>query len=166
MTLKTGFGLAFMLCLLIGGGYWLSTRSYLNPDLSFTTIDGQTLTLKKLNGKPVLVNFWATDCPSCIAEIPHLIELHRQYAHRGLSIIAVAMYYDPPNHVLTLAKDQQLPYAVALDPEQTLAKAFGNVQLTPTSFLLNGDGNIVWKQLGSIDRQALQQKLDALLPAD
>jgi thiol-disulfide isomerase/thioredoxin len=168
MTLKTGLSIFALTSLLaVGGWYWQTQQqSTLAPETSFTTIAGQTLTLQGLKGKPLLINFWATDCPSCIEEIPNLINLHRQYNQLGLTIIAIAMYYDPPNHVLTLATENQIPYAIALDPEQTLAKAFDNVQLTPTTFLVNSKGKIVWKQLGSIDLEAVQQQLDALLHTD
>jgi peroxiredoxin len=121
------------------------------PDVTFATITGQKIALKELRGKPVIVTFWATDCPGCIKEIPHLIDLYNQYHQQGLEIIAVAMYYDPPNHVVTLTEDQHLPYHVALDLTAEIAHAFGDVQLIPSTFLISPDGLITLKKTGNFD---------------
>ena len=116
------------------------------PDVTFTTITGKKIALKDLRGKPVIVTFWATDCPACIKEIPDLIDLYTQYHHRGLEMIAVAMYYDPPNHVVNMTKARQLPYNVALDLKAEHAHAFGDVQLTPSTFLIGPDGSVALKR--------------------
>ena len=63
------------------------------PDIEFTTVDGKKIDLKTLKGKPVLVTFWATSCPGCIKEMPHLIELYHELHNKGLEIIGVAMPY-------------------------------------------------------------------------
>ncbi|MDD5267738.1 MAG: TlpA disulfide reductase family protein [Methylococcales bacterium] len=121
------------------------------PDVTFTTITGKKIVLKKLRGKPVIVTFWATDCPGCIKEIPDLIDLYRQYHKQGLEIIAVAMYYDPPNHVIALTENLKLPYHVALDLAAEHARAFGDVQLIPRTFLINPDGSFALKKTGAFD---------------
>ena len=121
------------------------------PDVIFTTITGKKIALEALRGKPVIVTFWATDCPGCIKEIPYLIDLYTQYHQQGLEIIAVAMYYDPPNHVVTLTEDLQLPYNVALDLKAEHAHAFGDVQLIPSTFLITPDGSVALKKTGVFD---------------
>jgi len=131
------------------------------PDVLFKTIKGETISLAALKGKPVLVSFWATDCQNCLEEIPELINLHQQYSSSGLTIIAVAMYYDPPNHVVELATARQLPYAIALDPEAAHAGAFGDVKLTPTSFLIDKNGMIVMRTTGKFDVAALKERLNS-----
>ena len=132
------------------------------PAVSFKTIKGETLNMNALRGKPVIVTFWATDCSGCIEEIPHLISLHQQYNSQGLNILAVAMHYDPPNHVLAMAESKQLPYAITLDPSGTLAQAFGDVQLTPTTFLIDRNGNIVMQKIGVFDLADMQRRIDQL----
>ncbi|MEY3289421.1 MAG: hypothetical protein RLZZ419_1663 [Pseudomonadota bacterium] len=132
------------------------------PDVTFTSITGKKIALKELRGKPVIVTFWATDCPGCIKEIPHLIDLYTQYHPQGLEIIAVAMYYDPPNHVITLSKDQQLPYHVALDLTAEHAHAFGDVQLTPSTFLISPNGLIVLKKTGMFDPAEIKTLIETL----
>ena len=121
------------------------------PEVTFTTITGQKIALNALRGKPVIVTFWATDCPGCITEIPLLIDLYSQYHQQGLEIIAVAMHYDPPNHVIAMTQDQQLPYPVALDLTGEHAHAFGDVQLIPSTFLITPDGLIVLKKIGILN---------------
>jgi peroxiredoxin len=132
------------------------------PDVTFTTITGKKIALKDLRGKPVIVTFWATDCPGCIKEIRDLIELYTHYHKQGLEIIAVAMYYDPPNHVVTMAEDQRLPYDVALDLKAEHAQAFGDVQLIPSTFLIGPDGLIDLKKTGSFDPAEMKNRIETL----
>ena len=133
------------------------------PDVIFSTITGKKIALKDLRGKPVLVTFWATDCSGCIKEIPHLIDLYTHYHERGLEIIAVAMYYDPPNHVLRLTEDLHLPYNVALDLNAELAHAFDDVHLTPNTFLISPDGLIALKKTGAFDPVEMKIRIENLL---
>ncbi|MFA6053620.1 MAG: TlpA disulfide reductase family protein [Methylobacter sp.] len=133
------------------------------PDVTFTTITGEKIALKDLRGKPVIVTFWATDCPSCIKEIPHLIDLYTQYHARGLEVIAVAMYYDPPNHVVDMTKAKQLPYNVALDLKSELAMAFGGIMFTPSTFLIAPDGSVVKKETGLFDLAKMKINIESLL---
>ncbi|KAF3982532.1 MAG: TlpA family protein disulfide reductase [Methylococcales symbiont of Hymedesmia sp. n. MRB-2018] len=140
---------------------WVKSSQSLGraPDEIFTTITGKKIELKKLHGKPVLITFWATDCAICIKEIPHLIELYQQFHPQGLEIIAVAMYYDPPNHVLFMSQAKQIPYTIALDLKGHHAQAFGRIQYTPTTFLISPTGDIVMKKTGILDRGNIQQQI-------
>jgi peroxiredoxin len=130
------------------------------PASTFTTLEGKTLALADLRGKVVLVNFWATSCPGCIKEMPGMIEAYQQYKDRGFEIVAVAMSYDPPNYVASFVQTRQLPFPVALDVNGEHARAFGNVQLTPTSFIIGKDGRILEQKLGELDFVKLKALLD------
>lgn len=132
-------------------------------DVTFTTLNGEQLSFEKLRGKPVIVTFWATDCASCLQEIPLWIDLYSRFHTQGLEIIAVSMNYDPPNHVVELVKKRALPYLVTLDIEAKLAHAFDDVQVTPTNFLLNQDGKIVWHKVGLVELAELESKIKTLL---
>lgn len=132
------------------------------PDETFTTIKGKNIALKELRGKSVIVTFWATDCPACIKEIPDFIDLYKQYHKQGLEIIAVAMYYDPPNHVVTLTEERQLPYDVALDLKAEHAQAFGDVQLIPSTFLIAPDGSFALKKTGAVDPVEIKALIEKL----
>ena len=130
------------------------------PASTFTTLEGKPIALNQLRGKIVLVNFWATSCPGCVKEMPDLVETYNQYKGRGFEIVAVAMSYDPPNYVANFAKTRQLPFPVALDVDGAHAHAFGDVQLTPTSFIIGKDGRIIEQKLGDLDFAKLRALLD------
>ena len=130
------------------------------PASTFTTLEGQTLSLDALRGKVVLVNFWATSCPGCVKEMPDMVEVYHEYRARGFEIIAVAMSYDPPGYVQSFVETRQLPFPVALDVSGEHARAFGDVQLTPTSFIIGKDGRIIEQKLGEIDFVRLRALLD------
>lgn len=133
------------------------------PASAFTTLDGRTITLEQLHGKMVLVNFWATSCPGCVKEMPDLIETYNHYKDKGFEVVAVAMSYDPPNYVANFVQTRRLPFPVALDVDGAHARAFGDVQLTPTSFLIGKDGSILEQTLGEIDFGKLKAQLDKAL---
>lgn len=133
------------------------------PPLVGQTLDGRTLTLEQLRGKPVLVTFWATNCPSCIEEIPHLVELYREFNPKGLEIIGVAMAYDPPEQVRTLARQRGIPYPIVLDTQEHIAREFDNVRLTPTSVLISPQGRIVHYRLGLLDLPKLRDTIRGML---
>ena len=133
------------------------------PDFSVNTIDGQVLNLGTFTGKPVLVTFWATTCSTCIQEMPHLVNLYEELNNEGLEIISIAMYYDPPNRVVELSQQKELPYPVALDIEGKTAQAFGNIKATPTSFLISPNGMIIQKQVGELNIDQLRTEIKQLI---
>jgi hypothetical protein len=78
-------------------------------------------------------------------------------------MIAVAMRYDPPNYVLRYAEQTALPFKVALDPMGDLAKAFGNVTLTPTTIVIDRQGNMIKRIVGEPDFAALDALIERSL---
>jgi len=130
------------------------------PAVTFKTLEGKPIALDSLRGKVVLVNFWATSCPGCIKEMPGMVETYQQYKNKGFEIVAVAMSYDPPNYVLNFVQTRQLPFPVALDIDGAHARAFGNVQLTPTSFIVGKDGTVLEQKIGELDFVKLKALLD------
>jgi len=161
---KKIIGIIFII-LSLSGAWVLLTNSLSSqaPNINFNTLEGEKISLKSLQGKPTLITFWATDCPGCIKEIPHLKALHTRFSSQGLNIIAVAMHYDRPDNVIAMTKEKRLPYHVALDPLGEAAKAFGNVRLTPTSFLIAADGRIVMQKIGEFNESKVQQRIQQLL---
>lgn len=135
------------------------------PDVSFVKLDGRTLSLKDLRGKVVMVNFWATSCTTCVGEMPQMVATYNQYKNQGLDFVAVAMSYDPPNYVLNFAETRKLPFAVALDAQDKLANAFGDVKLTPTTFVIGKDGTILKRYVGEPKFAELHQLLEKALAA-
>lgn len=155
-----------LVLVLLGAGVYLASQVTSYPDItsvSFTLTTGQRLSMQQLRGKPLIVSFWATSCASCLKEIPALIQLHQQYVQRGLTIIAVAMPYDRPDHVIGFIQTKRLPYPVALDVDARLVRAFGDVRLTPTNFLIGPDGRIIRQQVGILDISATKQWIQTAL---
>lgn len=133
------------------------------PESTFVLLDGSKKTTADLKGKVTLVNFWATSCVTCVAEMPKVISTYNKYQSQGYDTLAVAMSYDPPSYVVNYAQTRQLPFKVAIDNTGAVAKAWGDVQLTPTTYLVNKRGEIVKQYVGEPDFAALHQLIEKLL---
>lgn len=130
------------------------------PAVTFATLDGRQIKLQDQRDGVVMVIFWATSCPICMAEMPDLIATYRQYRARGFELFAVAMAYDDPEKVRKFARGKALPFPVVLDPNGSLARAFDNTKVVPTAFLIDKKRNLVSRTLGAIDFAKLRQYLD------
>ncbi|MDR1662244.1 MAG: TlpA family protein disulfide reductase [Azoarcus sp.] len=148
---------------LTAAGFFVYGAKPLAPEVGFTTLQGERFDTAALRGKVALVNFWATSCAACIAEMPKLAETHRRFAARGLETIAVAMSYDPEAQVRAYVEKSALPFKVTLDADGAAARGFEGVRLTPTTFLIDRQGRIVHKYLGEPDFKALHALLEKLL---
>jgi thiol-disulfide isomerase/thioredoxin len=129
------------------------------PDVTFTTIEGKKISMASLKGKMVLVNFWATDCPGCVKEIPALVDVYKEYQAKGFEVIAVAMPYDPPAQVLNYTKQKALPFPVMHDGFEEITQAFGGINLTPTTYIFDKQGNRLQRIIGEIDFSNLKKLL-------
>lgn len=139
------------------------TGSDPSVELSVTTIAGERLDLRDWRGPPVVLAFWASDCKGCREELPALLDLHREYAPRGLRVVLVATPYDLPSRVVTLAKQQGWPFLVALDPKGDAAESL-RVRYVPANFLIGKGGRVILSRLGKIDLAAFREALVPLLP--
>jgi peroxiredoxin len=133
------------------------------PESTFVLLDGSKKTTADLKGKVTLVNFWATSCVTCVAEMPKVISTYNKYKSQGYDTVAVAMSYDPPSYVVNFTETRKLPFKVAIDNTGAVAKAWGDVQLTPTTYLVNKRGEIVKQYVGEPDFAALHQLIEKLL---
>lgn len=160
-------GATVVMIIAVVGWVWLSPAGVDRvPSLQLTTTTGEKLDLATLRNRPVLVTFWATTCTTCVKEIPDLKALHRELGPRGLEVIGVAMYYDPPNQVMEMVKQRDISYPVAFDLDQRAMRAFGMKQaITPTTFLVAPDGRIVMRKAGLLDMERLKQTIRDMLPA-
>lgn len=135
------------------------------PDLTYVNLKGEKITSTSLRGKVYLVNFWATSCTTCVAEMPDLIRTYDKFHSKGLEFVAVAMRYDPPNYVINFTETRALPFHVALDVEGKLAEAFGDVKLTPTTFLVDKQGRIIKRYVGKPSFDELEEIISKELSA-
>jgi len=155
-------GICLLATLLLGACSKRTEVDISGKNLIFKTLKGNEISLNKATG-PVLVNFWSTSCVVCVHEMPAMAKLYRDYTGKGFELIAVAMPYDAPNAVLELATAQKLPFPVALDLQGKAVDAFASVKGTPTSYLLNAQGDVVKRYVGAIKIDNLRQELDKLL---
>jgi peroxiredoxin len=143
---------------------WQNTSAIsVAPNSSFVLLDASKTTTADFKGKVTLVNFWATSCTTCIAEMPKLTATYNQYRARGYDMVAVAMSYDPPSYVVNYAETRKLPFQVAIDNTGAIAKAWGDVQLTPTTYLLDKKGAIVKRYVGEPNFAELNALIEKLL---
>jgi peroxiredoxin len=149
--MKTKLILGLVAAATIAAGAAFLAPSSAAPQVSFATLSGEKLATSDLRGRVVLVNFWATSCVVCVKEMPRMVETYKKFAPRGYEMIAVAMSYDHPNQVADFAQRRALPFKVALDASGELARSFGNVRVTPASFLIDKHGRVVKRYLGEPD---------------
>lgn len=151
---------------IVAGGaalYLDNAASAAAPESTFVLLDGTRRTTADLKGRVTLVNFWATSCVACVAEMPKVISTHEKYKGRGYDTLAVAMSYDPPSYVVNYAQTRKLPFQVAIDNTGAIAKAWGDVQLTPTTYVVNKRGEIVKRYVGEPDFAELHKLIEELL---
>ena len=142
---------------------YLGTGKTAAPDSTFVLLDGSRTTTADFKGRVTLVNFWATSCVTCVAEMPKITSTYEKYKGRGYDTLAVAMSYDPPSYVVNYAQTRKLPFKVAIDNTGAVAKAWGDVQLTPTTFVVNKRGEIVKRYVGQPDFAELHKLIEKLL---
>ncbi len=131
-------------------------------DFNVKRLDGQTLQLSALKGKVVLLDFWATWCPPCRAEIPHFKELYDQYKGKGLEIIGLALDQDGEATVRSFAQQNGIQYPLAMG-SQALTQAYGGILGIPTTFLIDKQGKIAQKYIGYHEKEIFEKEIQALL---
>lgn len=167
MNTTARFSVAAIVALALGGAAYFSVgsggKAAMAPNAAYTLLDGSRSTIDSLRGKVVLVNFWATSCTSCVHEMPQIVATHQKFKARGFETLAVAMRYDPPAYVINFAETRKLPFGVVIDNTGEIAKSFDQVQLTPTTVLINKRGEIVQRYVGEPDFAALHRLVETLL---
>jgi peroxiredoxin len=145
------------------GAFFAASGSAAAPESTFVLLDGSKKTSADLKGKVTLVNFWATSCTTCVAEMPKMVSTFEKYHGKGYEHMAVAMAYDPPAYVVNYAETRKLPFSVAIDNTGAVAQAWGDVKLTPTSYVVNKKGEIVKRYVGEPNFAELHQLIEKLL---
>ncbi len=156
-------GMAIAIAVGVGAFVYYGTGQAQAPQSQFVLLNGSTSTTEDMKGKVTLVNFWATSCVTCVAEMPEIINTYNKYKDRGYNTMAVAMSYDPPSYVVNFAESRKLPFQVALDNTGKIAKDWGDIQLTPTTFIVNKQGKIVKSYVGAPNFDELHKLIEKLL---
>ncbi|CAM8670047.1 Bcp Peroxiredoxin [Comamonadaceae bacterium] len=154
---------AIVAACLVAGGAFLVSDTKAAPASTFVLLDGSSKQTSDLKGRVTLVNFWATSCTTCVAEMPQMVQTYEKFKDKGFGTVAVAMAYDPPSYVVNFAQTRKLPFDVAIDNTGAVARSWGEVTLTPTSYLVNKRGDIVKRYVGQPDFDELHQLIEKLL---
>jgi len=132
------------------------------PSFSLSTIDGKTISLADYKDKGIILNFWATWCPPCRAEIPDMIELQSEYESKNFTFIGVAVG-DKPEKVKTYIKNQGINYPVAIGtPEITNDYGQfidGGIRGIPTSFIINTKGEVLGHFVGARSKEVFEEAI-------
>jgi len=140
-------------------GVMVGSRAH---NFSLESLDGERVSLADLKGSVVLVNFWATWCPPCQAEIPDFEEAYREHGDEGLVVLGVNVE-EPPSQVLPFVTDMGMTYPVLLDRDGRISREYRALGL-PTSLLVDRDGVIRFRQEGILTASELAWHLADLMP--
>lgn len=154
---------AVAMAVALGAFIYIGSNTEKAPESTFVLLDGSRISTNDFKGKVTLVNFWATSCTTCVAEMPKVIATYDKFKSKGFDTVAVAMSYDPPAYVVNYAETRKLPFKVAIDNTGAVAKAWGDVLLTPTTYIVDKQGQIVKRYVGEPDFAELHLLIDKLL---
>ncbi|RFU69281.1 TlpA family protein disulfide reductase [Peribacillus saganii] len=126
------------------------------PDFELTLLDGETVKLSDYKGKTVILNFWATWCPPCKAEMPHMQNFYKKNINRDVTILAVNLTnQDKGEKVIeNFVKDYRLTFPIPLDENGEVGQMYQAITI-PTSYIINKDGVITKKVVGPMDEETM-----------
>ena len=134
-----------------------------NLDFTVNDMNGKTVALSSFKGKVIVLDFWATWCPPCKAEIPGFVELQEAYGEKGLQVVGVSVD-DPADKLPPFATEFRMNYPVLVGlGRDDLQDAYGPMWGIPTTFLINRDGKICRKHSGLVGKDRYEKDIKALL---
>jgi peroxiredoxin len=154
--------LTFVTAVLLVPALVLSQPTGKAPTFKLKTVDGKTIDLQKLQGKVVVVNFWATWCGPCKAEIPGFQDMYKQYRSKGLEIVGVSLDRDGWTPVKPFIEQHKIAYPIVIG-DGDLADAYGGINAIPTTFIIDKKGNIVNHHIGYLDKGTFENLIKELL---
>jgi peroxiredoxin len=133
------------------------------PDFALPTLEGGTVRLSELQGRVVIVNFWASWCPPCVNETPRLVRWHEQYQADGLAVVGVdTLYQDSRDAVAAFAQERQVRYPVLLDDVGDISRQWQARQL-PRSYVIDRDGVVRFVRIGELTERDFAEQVLPLL---
>lgn len=133
------------------------------PNFELQNLDGQSISLSSLKGKPVLINFWATWCKPCVSEMPYIQEIHEERSDTGLMVLAINIG-DSSTEVEEFLQNYNLALPVLLDTKDVVAPKYG-IRYIPTTFFIDKDGIVRNKVIGAFpSKAAIESRLNEIMP--
>ncbi len=132
------------------------------PDFTLPDAKGQRLRLADYKGKVVLLNFWATWCGPCKAEIPWFIEFQKEYQAKGFTVLGVSLDEDGWKVINPYAAEQKINYPVLLGNEE-VNQLYGGIEALPTTLLIGRDGKIAYLHSGLVSQNQYKKEILQLL---
>ncbi|MBR9978657.1 MAG: TlpA family protein disulfide reductase [Bacteroidetes bacterium] len=132
------------------------------PAFSLKDKEGKTFSPESLKGKIIVLNFWATWCPPCRAEIPAFKNVYEKYKSKGVEILGVSLDHKGWSVITPFVDKYKINYPVVLGGAE-IAKAYGNVRSIPTTFIIDRDGNVVGSHVGAMNEQELIKSFEKFL---
>ncbi|ATP39102.1 thiol-disulfide oxidoreductase [Solibacillus sp. R5-41] len=139
-------------------------KGQLAPDFTLRTLDGEKMTLSDLRGKRVVLNFWATWCPPCEAEMPHMQKYYEKYAKEdNVEIVGVNLTYEREKveRVEQFVESYNITFPILLEPDASVAKKYKFVTI-PATFMIDTEGKIQKQISGPLDLDTLRENVKSL----
>ena len=134
------------------------------PSFTLSDLDGNTVSLEDLRGRPVILNFWASWCMPCVEEFPLLRAAAERHAEDGLAVVGI-VYQDRSQAARDFMARNGGTWPAAVDPGDRVASAYGIVG-PPETFFIGRDGTIVARQIGQFSATSLEQKVAAIIDGE
>ncbi len=131
------------------------------PAFLVKDLDGNVISTASLQGKVALINFWATWCPPCRAEIPEFVELQSKYKDK-LQIVGISLDDSPADQVKQFSVQAGINYPIVMSSRELLQE-YGGAPALPTTFVVNPEGSVVQKHVGFYSMEVYEQEIRALL---
>ncbi|MBI4417688.1 MAG: TlpA family protein disulfide reductase [Ignavibacteriales bacterium] len=132
------------------------------PDFKLKNGKGETVTLSSLRGKVVVINFWATWCAPCRAEIPGFLDVYDEYKSKGLEIIGISLDSDGWESIKPFVNEYDITYPVVLGERETV-RNYGGITAIPTTFVVDRNGNIAAHHVGYMSKSDFLRTVKQLL---
>lgn len=132
------------------------------PDWELPDLNGKMIKSSDFRGHVLMLDFWATWCAPCRVEIPHFVELQKQYGDKGLTVVGVSLDEQGTEIVKKFVKKYGVNYPIVMGNEK-ISEAYGGIDAIPTTFVIDRQGRIVSRHMGYDDKAAFEKEIQSLL---